>query len=104
MSEAKSSLPAKAPPYRWVVLVVFMLVGLMNQIFWINFASINKEVADHYLVLPTDVDLLSLCFMVVYLVVGPFASIIIDSRGFRVGVSIGAILTGGFGFLRYFAR
>ncbi len=103
MSEIKHSVPSKPPTYRWVVLLVFALNGLLSQIFWLNFASINSLVAQHYGVTTTQVDLLSLMFMVVYLVVGPFSSLLIDARGFRVGASVGVILTAGFGFLRFFA-
>jgi MFS family permease len=103
MSQSDPVSQGKAPSFRWVVLLVFAVNGMLSQIFWINFASINLNVAGYYGVSTTAVDLLSLMFMVVYLVVGPIASIIIDSRGFRMGAGLGAILTGGFGFLRYFA-
>ncbi len=103
MDQKFISQATKAPPYRWVVLLVFAINGMLSQVFWINFASINEEVASYYGVPTTSVDLLSLMFMIVYLVVGPFASLLIDSRGFRLGAGVGALLTGGFGFLRYFA-
>lgn len=103
MIESNSLAPQSAPRYRWVVLLVFALNGLLSQIYWLNFAAITNLTAQYYGVDPTAIYLLSLMFMVVYLVVGPFSSLLIDARGFRVGTSVGVVLTAGFGFLRVFA-
>ena len=89
--------------YRWVVLGVFIFIGLLTQLLWINFASINLASRTYYGVTTDDIDFLSLIFMLVYLVLAIPSSWVIDTKGFKVGASIGAILTGVFGLLRIFA-
>ena len=86
--------------YRWVVLVAFMLVVVMNQLSWITFASITSEAVRYYHVSEILIGLLSLCFMAVYIVVSIPASWLIDTRGIRAAVGVGAVLTGLFGLLR----
>jgi len=86
--------------YRWVVLAVFMLVILANQMMWITFASITSIASDYYAVSDLSIGLLSMSFMIVYIFVAIPASWTIDTYGFRVGVGIGAALTGIFGLTR----
>jgi len=86
--------------YRWVVLLVFMLVIAMNQMMWISFAPITGPAATFYGVSDLQIGLLSLMFMVVYIIVSVPASWIIDTYGIRVAVGIGAALTGVFGLMR----
>ncbi len=86
--------------YRWVVLSVFMLVIFMNQLSWISFAPITGSAASFYNVSDLQIGLLSLVFMLVYIVVSVPASWIIDSYGLRFAVGIGAVLTGVFGLMR----
>jgi cyanate permease len=86
--------------YRWVVLAVFMAAILVNQLAWITFAPITGVAAKYYGVSDLSIGLLSMSFMVVYLFVSIPASWVIDTRGFRLGVGIGAALTGVFGLLR----
>ncbi len=86
--------------YRWVVLLAFMAVIFVNQILWITFASITGPAAAFYGVSDLAIGLLSLSFMVVYIFVSIPASWVIDTYGFRVGVGIGAVLTGVFGLMR----
>lgn len=86
--------------YRWVVLLAFMAVIFVNQILWITFASITGPAARFYGVSDLAIAALALSFMVVYIVVSIPASWIIDTYGLRVGVGIGAVLTGVFGLLR----
>jgi sugar phosphate permease len=86
--------------YRWIVLLAFMLVTAANQLLWITFAPITGEAARYYNVSDLSIGLLSLVFMVVYIALAIPAAWVIDSFGLRVGVGIGAALTGLFGLLR----
>jgi cyanate permease len=86
--------------YRWVILLVFMAIVALNQLLWITFAAITTDAMGFYGVSDLSIGLLSLIFMVVYIFVSFPASWIIDTYGIRVGVGIGAILTGFFGLLR----
>lgn len=86
--------------YRWVVLLAFMLVVAINQLLWITFAPITSSAATYYGVSDLSIGLLSMSFMIVYIVVSIPASWAIDTYGIRVAVGIGAALTGIFGLLR----
>lgn len=86
--------------YRWIMLIAFMLAIAVNQLLWISFAPITGDAAAFYGVDDLAIGLLSLVFMVVFIVVSIPASWVIDTYGIRVGVGIGAVLTGLFGLLR----
>ncbi|MDM8000319.1 MAG: MFS transporter [Dehalococcoidia bacterium] len=86
--------------YRWIVLLVFMCVVAVNQLCWITFASITSRATEYYEVSDLSIGLLSMSFMIVYIFVCIPASWAIDTYGIRVGVGIGAALTGLFGLMR----
>lgn len=86
--------------YRWVILLAFMGVIALNQLLWITFAAITTDAMKFYNVSDLSIGLLSLIFMVVYIFVSFPASWVIDTYGIRVGVGIGAALTGIFGLIR----
>jgi MFS family permease len=90
----------KISPYRWVVLAIYMLVVSINQLMWITFAPVTGIAASFYHVSDLSIGLLSMVFMVVYILVSIPASAIIDIYGIRVAVGIGAVLTGIFGLMR----
>ena len=86
--------------YRWVMLVVFMFVVVVNQLLWITFAPITGDAAGFYHVSDLSIGLLSMSFMIVYIIVSIPASWVIDTYGIRVAVGIGAALTAIFGLMR----
>lgn len=86
--------------YRWVVLTVFALINAVTQLNWITFAPITVDAISLYQKSAFWIVLLSMSFMVVYIFVSVPASYIIDRYGLRIGVGIGAILVGIFGYLR----
>jgi MFS family permease len=87
-------------PYRWVIIFIFMLVMAMQQLLWITFAPITSSAAAYYKVSDISIGLFSMIFMVVYIFVSLPASWLIDTRGFRFAVGLGAVFTGVFGLLR----
>ncbi|HEX8991671.1 MAG TPA: MFS transporter [Anaerolineales bacterium] len=86
--------------YRWVVLLSFMGVIAVNQLLWITFASVTEQAMKFYQVSDLAIGLLSLSFLVVYMLVSFPASWLIDTYGIRAGVGLGAALTGVFGLVR----
>ncbi len=86
--------------YRWVVLLAFMAVIAVNQLLWITFAAVTTQAMQFYGVSDLSIGLLSLSFMVVYIFASFPASWTIDTYGIRMGVGIGAALTGVFGLVR----
>ena len=86
--------------YRWVMLVVFMFIVVVNQLLWITFAPITSDAVQFYGVSDLSIGLLSMIFMIVYIFISIPASWVIDTFGLRVAVGIGAALTGIFGLMR----
>ncbi len=89
--------------YRWVMLALFMLMVAANQVLWITFAPITVDASSFFKVSDLMVGILSMSFMIVYMVVSIPASWIIDTYGIRIGAGIGALLTGFFGLMRGWA-
>lgn len=90
----------KTYSYRWVVLVGYMFIIVLNQLLWITFAPITSAAAQFYGVSDLSIGLLSMSFMVVFILFSIPASWTIDTYGIRTGVGIGAALTGIFGLMR----
>ncbi len=88
---------------RWLMLIVYMFMVAVNQLLWITFAPITGDATKYYGVSDLRIGLLSMCFMIVYIVISIPASWIIDKFGIRIGVGIGAVFTGVFGLVRGFA-
>jgi len=89
--------------YRWIVIAVYMFIVAMNQLLWITFAPITSEAVGYYGVTELWIGILSMSFMLVFILFSIPASWIIDTYGIRIGVGIGALLTGAFGLMRGFA-
>ena len=87
-------------PYRWVVLAVFMFINLTIQILWISYAPITSAAANFYQVSELAIGLLAMTFMMAFIPLSIPVSWAIDTYGFRITVSIGAILMGIFGVVR----
>ena len=89
--------------YRWVMLALFMLMVAANQVLWITFAPITVDASSFFKVSDLMIGILSMSFMIVYMVVSIPASWIIDTYGIKIGAGIGALLTGTFGLMRGWA-
>jgi len=89
--------------YRWVLLILFMLGNASLQILWISYATVTLEAATYYGVHEFDILFLSTIFMITYIPVSFVATWFINRFGFRIGVGLGAMINGVFGFLRFFA-
>src|SRR3972149_5109814 len=86
--------------YRWVVLAVFMFVNVTIQMLWITYAPITGPAAAFYGVSDLQIGFLSMSFMIAFIPLSIPVSWVIDTYGFRLAVSIGAIMMGIFGILR----
>jgi MFS family permease len=86
--------------YRWIVLVAFIFIAAMTQVLWITFAPVTILAVAFYHVSDLMIALLSMSFMIVYILLVIPAAWVIDTWGFRTAVGIGAALTGVFGLTR----
>ena len=82
------------------MLCIYMFIVAVNQLLWITFAPITSAATVYYGVSDLQIGILSMCFMIVFILVSIPASWIIDTYGIKIGVGIGALLTGAFGLLR----
>ena len=92
-------------PYRWIVLLVFMLISAVVQIQWLAHAAVARPAEIFYegQVDPSsffNIDFLAMVYMLVFIVMSFPASYVIDTYGIRVGVSIGAALAGVAGLMK----
>ena len=87
-------------PYRWVVLAVFMFINLTIQVLWISYAPITGVAASFYGVTDLKIGLLAMVYMIAFIPLSIPVSWAIDTWGFRLTVSIGAVLMGVFGIVR----
>lgn len=86
--------------YRWIVLLVFSLLNAVIQMQWLTFAPIATMAQSVYKVSSLKIDFLSMLFMIVFIIMCIPASYIIDTYGIRIGIGIGAVLTGVFGLMK----
>ena len=89
--------------YRWIVLLLFFLVNVVSNILWTTYAPVTTHAMEFYGVDEFLVIFISLVFLIVYIPITFLATWLIDKYEFKIGASIGALLMGVFGFLRFIA-
>jgi MFS family permease len=89
--------------YRWVALLAFMVVLGLTQVMWLNYAPITSQTQKLMGQSEFNIVLLATMYPLLYIPVSIPAGIIIDRKGYRFAVMLGAFLTAGFSFLRLFA-
>jgi MFS family permease len=77
-----------------------MFINLTIQILWISYAPITGLAAKSYGVTDLKIGLLAMTFMIAFIPLSIPVSWAIDTYGFRLTVSIGAVLMGLFGIAR----
>jgi MFS family permease len=90
----------KSYKYRWVVLAVYMYISALTQLFWLNFAAIETFVEERFSIPASSVMWFTLVFPLVQVLLSMPAGMVIDKKGFKYGVGIGALFTGLFAMLR----
>jgi MFS family permease len=90
----------KVYKYRWVVLAIYMYVAALTQLYWLNFAAIDTFIEERLSIQASSVMWFTLVFPLVQVLLTMPAGMIIDKKGFKYGVGIGALFTGIFAMLR----
>ncbi len=90
----------KSYRYRWVVLAVYMFISALTQLYWLNFAAIETFIEERFTITASTVMWFTLVFPLVYVLLSMPAGMVIDRKGFKYGVSIGALFTGIFAMVR----
>jgi len=89
--------------YRWVILAIYMYIAALTQLYWLNFAAIDTFIEDRLSIPASSVMWFTLVFPLVQVLLTMPAGMIIDKKGFKYGVGIGALFTGVFAILRLFS-
>jgi MFS family permease len=91
----------KSYRYRWVVLAVYMYIAALTQLYWLNFAAIDTFMESPPFGWPASTVMwFTLVFPLVQVLLSMPAGMVIDKKGFKYGVGIGALFTGAFAMLR----
>jgi MFS family permease len=90
----------KSYKYRWVVLAVYMYISALTQLYWLNFAAIDTFIEERFSITASSVMWFTLVFPLVQVLLSMPAGMVIDRKGFKYGVGIGALFTGLFAMLR----
>ena len=85
---------------RWLMLAVFGIMASMTQVLWLSFAPITGPAAAFYGKSDLMIGLLSMVFMIVYIVLAIPAAWAIDTWGFKAAAGLGAVLSAVFALLR----
>jgi MFS family permease len=96
----KDSGAVKTYGARWLVLAVFIPIAAMTQVLWITFAPITGAAAKFYHTTDLMIGLLSMSFMVIYVLIVLPSAWVIDTWGFKTAVGIGAVLSAVFALTR----
>ena len=89
--------------YRWIVLLLFFMINVISNILWTTYAPVTTHAMEFYGVDEFLVIFISLVFLIVYIPITFLATWLIDKFEFKIGASLGALLMGVFGFLRFIA-
>lgn len=96
---------AKYPKYRFVVLIVFMLITIAIEIQWLSHAAVARPAEVFYTGQFNassffTIDFLAMVYMLAFLIFSFPASYIIDTYGIKIGVGFGALLLGVFSLVK----
>ena len=94
------SEPIKVYPARWIVLAAFAVMASVTQVLWLSFAPITGPAAAYFGKSDLMIGLLSMVFMIVYIVLAIPAAWAIDTWGFKRAAGLGAILSSVFALTR----
>jgi len=92
--------PVKVYRARWLMLAVFGIMASMTQVLWLTFAPITGPAAAFYGKPDLMIGLLSMVFMIVYILAAIPAAWAIDTWGFKAAAGLGAVLSAVFAILR----
>ena len=92
--------PIKVYPARWLMLAVFGIMASLTQVLWLSFAPITGPAAAFYGKSDFMIGLLSMVFMIVYIVLAIPAAWAIDTWGFKAAAGLGAVLSAVFALMR----
>lgn len=94
------SVSVSVSPYRWVILLAIMPIIISTEMMWLSLAPISSLAESYYHVDSMSIAILSMSYMIMYIIFSLPASWVIDKFGYRYSLIIGASLTAVFGLTR----
>jgi len=92
----------KAYPARWLVLASFVVMAAATQVLWLSFAPVTGPAAVFFGKSDLMIGLLSMVFMIVYIILAIPAAWAIDTWGFKAAAGLGAVISAVFALARGF--
>jgi FLVCR family feline leukemia virus subgroup C receptor-related protein len=80
-------------PFRYIIVLLFSLPSFINGMCWVVLSPISTNIQSAYEVSDTLVTLVPMLYMVMYIFVNFPSNWILDTKGIRKGVIIGAVMT-----------
>jgi MFS family permease len=77
-----------------------MYISALTQLYWLNFAAIDTFIEERFSITASSVMWFTLVFPLVQVLLSMPAGMVIDKKGFKYGVGIGALFTSVFAMLR----
>ena len=74
---------------RWLILLVFSLISMMNEVIWISLSSVTNILQGYYEVTARQINWISMIFSAMYVTV-PVAVYTLNTYGLRVTIVLGA--------------
>lgn len=86
--------------YRWFILLAILPIIISTEMMWLSLAPISTLAKSFYGVSSISIDLLSMSYMIMFILFSVPASWVVDRFGYRYSLIIGAVLTAVFGAVR----
>ena len=78
---------------KWFFIAfIVALANFVNAVLWCSFQSITPSTAVYYQTSTFGVNFLSTIFIILYILVAPLSSWLIDNHGFSKAIILGAVL------------
>ena len=86
----------------YFILLLYSMLIVINQYFWISFTTITPEVVQFYHTTSYDVGILTIIFPIIYIIISFPAGIFIDKYGYKKSIMLGATIMTVFSILRLY--
>ena len=83
----------KEYPYRYVIVAIFSILSFCNGMCWVTVSPISVSIARAYDVPDGIVSIIPMCYMATYVFINFPSNWVLDVRGIKKGIVIGAIFT-----------
>jgi FLVCR family feline leukemia virus subgroup C receptor-related protein len=93
----------KEYPFRYAIAVMFSLLSFTNGMCWVVLSPISVDIAKAYDVSQDVVAIVPMCYLVVYVFINFPSNWVLDRKGIKKGLVVGAILTTLGAALRFFS-